>query len=278
MSAAVTISMPVWNTPIELLRRAIDAVLAQTFTDWRLVIVGDGDGVGWPSAATRDPRVSIFHLPERRGRYFADAVVFEATDSPWFTVHDSDDAARPHWLATMLDRAESRSADVVLTGQTVHRFGGTVVEERVQPWGRGSRTLTHHAHMAGLWRRGWLAEVGGPHPAFRVGFDTLLTSLPFLAGRVVALDESLYDRFKRVQSLTTSPETGMRSSLRAQARADLIAMYDRVLADWHAGGSSDELRYLIRDVLTEYPSHAAYAELRGQVEREAKRLRDVIGD
>lgn len=283
----VTISMPVWRTPRELLQRAIEAVRAQTFPDWRLVLLGDGEPIGslrplFGDEVADDKRIVVAALPTNQGRYYADAVTFAATDSPWFAVHDSDDAAQPAWLERLLDLAYSDGADVALGAQTVYRFNGQTVYEPVAEFDRGRHTLTHHSHMAGLWRRPWLAEIGGPHPAFRVGFDTLLTSLPHLTGRLITTSEALYDRHKRVQSLTTGIKTGMRSEYRTAVRQALCGLYAGVLtAHAHArqtGMGERQLRYLINDVLSAYPDREAYAELREQVERDAKQLRDVIGE
>lgn len=280
MSPTVTISMPVGpGMPQECLERAIAAVRAQTYRSWRLVVIGDGAPAMagmWRAFADGDKRVVGYAYPENRGRYYADAVVFAATTSPFFTVHDADDEAAPEWLATMI--AACASADVALTSQHVRRLNGRAAVESVSGF-RGAHTLHHHAHMAGLWSRKWLDDVGGPHPAFRVGFDTLLTSLPFLLGMPAIInDPVLYRRHKRVMSLTTSVSTGMRSPMRLRARDDLIALYSRILDGLRTVGGERDRRAVVREVLAQYPTREAYAELRADVEREAKRLADLIGE
>ena len=61
---AVTVLMPVYNTPGNLLDQAIGSVLAQTFPDFELLIVDDGSAD--PSthdslqrAVRQDPRVRV---------------------------------------------------------------------------------------------------------------------------------------------------------------------------------------------------------------------------
>jgi len=283
MTPLVTISMPVGpRTPFELVQRATDAVMAQTERRWLLVQVGDGTAL--PSNRLGDPRIVRYTLPENRGRYFADAVVFEATDSPYFTVHDSDDAARPGWLSVLLRTL--KGADAAYGAQSIHRIGSRQpIHDAVVRWrGIGDPPrLRHHCHMAQLFRREWLAEIGGPHPAFRVGFDTLLTALPFISGFVATTEIELYDRFKRGDSLTTAIETGMRSQHRKRAAADLARLWCEAVEAYRADAATGSCghasaRHLIRQVLTAYPSVERYQELKTEVEHHGKRLREMIGE
>ena len=282
----VTISMPVWRTPPELLHRAIRAVHAQTFTDWQLLVIGDGCAPAYPldHELIADDRIKLVTLDVNRGRYYCDAVAFAATESPWFTIHDSDDHAEPDWLARMVDLGAWASADAVLAPQLVQRLGsGRPMLERIEPY-RGFKRLQHHAHMAGLWSRRWLGELGGPHPGFRVGFDTFLTSLPYVVGKMAVAREPLYNRVKRHGSLTTSAETGMRSEHRRVAREALERMWLEVLRiradmiDWPLPVVErlPRARHLIAQVLTGYPDADGYAELRESVDRDAKRITDLI--
>lgn len=261
------------NVDHSLVDRAVAAVCAQTFDAWQLVVIGDGCSP--PATPRGDPRIVRHLLPENHGRYYADAVVLAATRSEYFTVHDADDAADPRWLASMVEAIGDRPA--VLTSQNVIRLNGAVLPEAVGGF-RGHTTLHHHAHMAGLWRRSWLDAVGAPHPAFRVGFDTLLTSLPWLThpeGPAIINDPVLYFRHKRPGSLTTSQATGMRSRARLLAREQLIALYASIL---------DALREpdvtppedLIGQVLSGYPTHEQYGELMTGIEQHAKRLADIL--
>lgn len=282
----VTISMPVGpGTPFELVKRAVDAVCAQTLKDWRLVVIGDG--VAIPGGFT-DSRIVRYTLPENRGRYFADAVVFAGTSSPYFTVHDADDAARPEWLRELYGLINRGSMDysAAYGAQVVHRIGGAQVSDPVVRWrGVGDPPrLRHYCHMAQLFRRSWLEEIGGPHPAFRVGFDTLLTSLPFVSGHVGITDVALYDRFKRGGSLTTALETGMRSRLRRESAAMLAMLWRSVCASIREGVPETPAlhhhyaRHLIRQVLTAYPNVEAYEAMSRDVADHGKRLRELIGE
>lgn len=227
----VTVSMPYYGCP-ETIRRAVLAVLAQTMPDFRLVVVNDGESAGvWGAIADiEDPRLVRFDLPENRGRYFCDAVVLAATRSEWFAVHDADDAAEPGWLATMLELASHirPPRDWVSTAQSVEAADGTWVTEKPKV-SIPRATLVHYAHMAGLYRTEWLREVaGGVHPAYRVGYDSLLSMIARQFGNGVNIATPLYNRFRRAGSLTDAPETGMRSKYRRQERAKLVDLWRRI--------------------------------------------------
>jgi predicted O-methyltransferase YrrM len=229
VTAQITVSIPYHGCP-HTIRRAVESVLGQTITDLRCVVVNDADTgtPPWPYLThITDPRLIRHDLPVNRGRYFADAVTLAACDTPWWMVHDADDWSEPAWLERLLDL--STDVDVVLGAQVVHHLGGAEQVEPVKQFVADGR-LRHHAHMAGLWRTGWLRRVGGPHPDYRVGYDTLMTALPWLVGRVAVLGDALYHRQRRPRSLTTAPATGMRSPLRRQTVRNLHSLWTRVAA------------------------------------------------
>lgn len=239
----VTVSMPYHGSP-DTIRRAVDAVLNQTHTNLLLVVVNDGDHdrPPWPALAdVTDPRLVRFDLTENRGRYHADAVTLAACTTPWWTVHDADDEAEPQWLETMLAVAHESGADVVFTAQTIIHLDGAVHTEQPRPWTDGR--YRHHAHMAGLWDVGFLRRLGGPHPGYRVGFDTMLTAAALASGRAALVPTPLYTRHRRRGSLTTAPATGTRSMLRRRTAAELRRLWPHMTEA--ARTSPDQVRRVL---------------------------------
>lgn len=264
----VTVSMPYFGSP-ETVRRAVDAVLAQTMTDLRLVVVCDGARPLDPATARdvlgdiTDPRLVVFRLDENRGRYFADAVTLTACESPWFASHDADDEADPRWLERMLDAGtmptSGRLLDYVSTAQRVEGANGVFAVEKPKA-GLPRQTLTHYAHMAGLWRTEWLRDVaGGPHPEFRVGYDTLLSMIARSWGEGVNLDEPLYTRYRRAGSLTTARQTGMRSRYRAEQRVRLTRLWEAV-RDVEGTASTTPRDIIRREARDQWAAVDRYAE------------------
>lgn len=219
--------MPYWRTPTTV-RAAVDAVLSQTYPDLLLYLVNDGDTVSppWPALADiTDPRLIRVDLLDNRGRYFADAAVLAACRTPWFAIHDSDDVAAPDWLATLLDAAAGHGWVAAFAPQRVLDLDGRMWIEPVGGPLESTARLRHLAHHAAVYRTGTLREIGGPHPNFRIGYDTLMVSLVMMAGPVGAVDRALYTRQIRPDSLTTTPATGRGSIARRAVRRRLDTLH-----------------------------------------------------
>lgn len=221
----VTVSMPFYGCHTTI-RRAVAAVLGQTYRDLQLVLVVDGDPrppLG-ELAGINDPRLTVVPLPTNQGRYFCDAAVLAAANTPWFAIHDADDHAEPGWLATLLDAAAAQEADAVFAPQWVHPPRGGALLEPVKPLGPLGERMDHLAHHAGVYRTTALRQVG-IHPGFRVGYDTLLVNLLAMTGRATVVDTPLYHRVGRRNSLTTAPRTRFGSNHRRAATRRLQQLY-----------------------------------------------------
>ncbi|MFL1441808.1 glycosyltransferase [Nocardiopsis protaetiae] len=245
MGDRVTVSIPYHGTP-GTIRRAVDAVLAQTHEDLVLVVTNDGDTTSPPWEALADitdPRLIRRDEPVNRGRYAVDAAVLADATTEWFAVHDADDEAAPTWLEDMLTTARETGAPVVLTAQTVQPLRGAAKVEKVTPWSDGR--YRHHAHMAGLWSTDWLRSVGGPHPGYRIGWDTMLTGAALALDAAAIIDEPLYTRHRRAGSLTTDRATGTGSPTRREVAAQLRRLWPRMVAAARTGPDQ------VRVVLTE---------------------------
>lgn len=237
----VAVSMPYWRTP-GTVRAAVDAVLAQTYDDLLLYVVNDGDHTSPPWAEladVEDPRLIRVDLPDNRGRYFADAVVLAATSAPWFAIHDADDLAEPDWLATLLGACHHNEWVAAFAPQDVVRLDGTTYREPVGDLTPTPGRLKHLAHHAGVYVTDALRAVGGPHPGYRVGFDTLLPVLMAMHGPVGAVDRVLYRRILRPGSLTTAPATRRGSSVRRRARLNLDLLLSRCWAGGPTAAAAD---------------------------------------
>jgi glycosyltransferase involved in cell wall biosynthesis len=88
-----------------LLKRALESVLSQSYSNWRMVIVNDGGDrddvdalVARYAAAARD-RVSVVHNPKSLGMEGASKVGLAALDTELLSVHDDDDSWAPEFLA-----------------------------------------------------------------------------------------------------------------------------------------------------------------------------------
>lgn len=222
----VAVSMPYYQARYSV-RAAVEAVLGQTYRDLRLYLINDGDHAAppWPELTDiTDPRLIRVEMPANRGRYFADAVALTATDAPWFAVHDADDTAEPEWLETLVGACVENGWVAAFAPQYVNDVNGRRLEPVAEPF-RWTARLRQLAHHAGVYDTDVLREVGGPHPAYRIGYDTLLVNLVSHAGPIGAVARPLYTRNIRPGSLTTSPLTRRGSITRRTVRRELEKLW-----------------------------------------------------
>ena len=110
----VSVIMPVYN-PGRYFRAAVDSVLAQTLTDFELLLIDDGsaDGSGavCDEYAARDPRVRVKH--GRNGGICASRNAgLDLACGEWLAFCDHDDWVDPDWLKALYEAAEREHVNV----------------------------------------------------------------------------------------------------------------------------------------------------------------------
>jgi glycosyltransferase involved in cell wall biosynthesis len=99
MSRRFSVLVPVFNRP-KLVRETIDSVLAQTFTDYELVLIDDGSTDETPDVLkSYGDRIKIIRQVNQ-GPEAARHRAVSLTDGEYFVLLDSDDLLLPHSLAT----------------------------------------------------------------------------------------------------------------------------------------------------------------------------------
>ena len=258
----LVVSVPTFNTPEELLRRALDGLLAQTLEDLAVVVVNDG-GTPLPSLP-RDDRLVVHELPDNRGRYFADAVVTRAlTSRPdvFWSPHDADDWSEPERFEKLLPAAVDGA---VVAPYWRHQPGRVpkVQRPRVEAIASPTGRFVHLVHWcAGAYTVERVERAGGLHPGLRIGFDTLHTLMVVMTGPVAVHDEPAWHwHRRRTGSLTSEPATRVGSRARDRTRLHLRRLYERAWQRRH-----DDPGTTIRDDVT--------TELADEVDAHAARLR-----
>lgn len=111
----VDIIIPVYNVE-PFLRRCLDSVMAQTFTDWRAICVNDGSTDGCAaildSYAAMDSRFSVIHK-ENGGLSDARNRGMDASSAEYVMFVDSDDLIHPQTLELALGLALRDGSDIV---------------------------------------------------------------------------------------------------------------------------------------------------------------------
>ena len=117
----ISVIVPVYKVE-PYLRCCIDSILAQTFTDFELILIDDGSpdncGAICDEYAAKDDRIVVIHQ-ENAGVSAARNAgldwVFTNSDSAWVTFVDSDDAIVPVYLEHLYKYAINENADVATT-------------------------------------------------------------------------------------------------------------------------------------------------------------------
>jgi glycosyltransferase involved in cell wall biosynthesis len=114
----ISVIVPVYQVE-PYLHRCVDSILAQTLTDFELILVDDGSpdncGAICDEYAAKDSRIHVIHQ-ENGGLSAARNAgidwVFAHSDSQWITFVDSDDLIQHEMLEVMLDCVLKNSADI----------------------------------------------------------------------------------------------------------------------------------------------------------------------
>lgn len=114
----ISIIIPVYKVE-EYLRRCLDSILRQTFTDWECLLVDDGSpdtsGLICDEYGKKDSRFHVlFHQPNRGVSAARNKGIDEARGE-YITFCDSDDALETNFFQTFVDLHTKFSADLYVT-------------------------------------------------------------------------------------------------------------------------------------------------------------------
>ena len=122
----VSIIVPVYNAE-KFLHRCIDSILAQTFSDWELLLVDDGSkdasGSICDEYATKDNRIKVFHK-ENGGVSSARNLGLDHSRGSWISFVDSDDLLPVQALQFQLPNED---VDLVVSGYALENDSDTPI-------------------------------------------------------------------------------------------------------------------------------------------------------
>jgi GT2 family glycosyltransferase len=170
----ISVIMPVYNVPTELLTRAIDSVIAQSYPKWELCIVDDcsTDPHVRPllqRVSRHDRRIRVSFADRNRGIAGASNACMEMARGDFVVFLDNDDELAPHalfFIAELLNRHPD--ADVIYSDEDKIAPGGTREHPFFKPDFSPDLLLCHNyiCHMLVV-RRSLVMDVGG----FREEYD-----------------------------------------------------------------------------------------------------------
>ena len=133
MAMKISVIVPVYNVE-KYLPRCIDSILAQSFTDFELILVDDGSkdssGKICEAYVTKDDRVKVLHK-ENGGASTARNAGIEIARGTWICFIDSDDYVLPNYLQGMYERTKGWDEGKTYMVMTGLKIGRASCRERV---------------------------------------------------------------------------------------------------------------------------------------------------
>lgn len=164
----ISIIVPTYNTN-KYLPECIDSILAQTYTDFEVLLVDDGStdgsGVICYEYAQRDNRVRVFHK-ENAGVSSARNVGLENARGEWVCFVDSDDTIEKNYLEVLLKAVVENGSDSSMGGiryagieQTVEVVPSEECVETVEENIKGFYACEAPDWQRYLWNRLFCADI-----------------------------------------------------------------------------------------------------------------------
>jgi glycosyltransferase involved in cell wall biosynthesis len=133
ITARVTVILPTYKRG-DLLLRAVDSVLQQTFGDFHVLVIDDGGGDVPP--LPEDPRLTVLRLPENVGHLgVINNVGIQLTRSPYIALLNDDNEWRPQHLEVSVPALDA-GAELVYTAMTRVTEEGDVLDVLAEPYDR----------------------------------------------------------------------------------------------------------------------------------------------
>lgn len=201
---------------------AVESVLAQSCTDWELVLVDDGstDGSGEEISSRWGSHAGLRLLRNRAtGRGNALNLAVEVAHGTWIANLDADDLFHPEKLRAQLSVAPSGEKKALLFTRTI-----IIGEQKDVSWppigddcsyrdvSRGMVRSNYVTHSSMLMRRDFLLELGGYDASRKSQFDyELWLRAIFCGGKILQLSAPL-----------TAHRIHARQSFEARARLQYV--------------------------------------------------------
>jgi hypothetical protein len=227
-SPRVSVLMTVFNGGA-FLAKSVESVIAQSFSDWELIVVENGSTDGSRSilASYTDARIRVLPLESNIGRTPALRLAFESARGQYIAVLDADDVAHPDRFLKQVAALDA-NPDVVLLGTWVDYIDehDELIGESTPPSDARALLLRFAyespiTHSSALYRAD-VARASGGYPAeLAYSQDYGLWLKLLQSGRPAILEERLC-RFRILsQSLTRS------ASNRITVASDLLTVMFR---------------------------------------------------
>lgn len=288
----ISILVPVYNVE-KYLSRCLDSILAQTYTDYELVLVDDGStdqsGALCDAYAAEHDCIRVIHQ-KNAGLAQVRNVSVAAARGEYITFVDSDDAIEPAYLETLMRDLRETGSDISICSWSEVSDDGTRTELTWDHKEKGFQVwTTDQAVKSLLYQKGIDNNMWG-----KLFTSAVLKDVVFPAGKVYEDIAAAYQIFLKGRRVCYRPEalylytcntSGISQSAFSPRRMDLVdnaeGMYRDVaerFPDYQAAARSRLLRACIH-VYLQIPGQADFKGYRSRVcAGIRKHCRAVAGD
>lgn len=212
----ISVIVPVYNSE-QFLQQCIDSILAQTFTDFELILVDDGSPDACPAIcddyAQKDKRIHVIHQANQ-GQAAARNRAVKCANGKWICFIDSDDIVHHQALELLYQTAVENDAGISMCGVIEAEEVSETFEENIEPISTSMEAnemtmmeLYEHGEYDGwvVWGKLIRKEIveGIPFTEGRVYEDNAVVCRWLIEAKTIASMESqLY--FYRINTLGTT--------------------------------------------------------------------------
>ena len=207
----ISVIVPVYRVE-PYLRRCVDSILSQTFTDFELILVDDGSpdncGAICDEYTLKDSRVRVIHK-QNGGLSDARNAGIDIAQGNYLTFVDSDDWIHKDYLSYLYLAATESSCAISICKYTRTSSDSMLAEQNFSYSVVDGLSLYKDNHAIGvvacakLYRRAIFGKYR--YPVGKIHEDEFLTyKLLYAAGNVAYVDLSLYFYFQNSDSITQS--------------------------------------------------------------------------
>lgn len=218
----VSVIVPVYKVE-PYLRRCVDSILAQTFTDFELILVDDGSpdncGAICDEYAQKDSRVHVIHRANgglSAARNAGIDWVFANSNSEWLSFVDSDDWVHPQMLERLYHAVLEHNVKVSICGYEETRgdiqwTNAGAVQARLWPVEQFyvERSVNATVAWGKLYARECFADLR--YPVGKIHEDEYVTyRILFEYEQIAVIETPMYAYFSNRQGITKSRWTPKR--------------------------------------------------------------------
>lgn len=234
----ISVLMPVYNVE-KYLRQCLDSILAQSYSDYEVVLVNDGStdqsGAICDAYAAQHDCIRVIHQ-KNAGVAQARNTLLAAARGEYITFVDSDDAIEPTYLEVLMRDLQETGADISICTWSEFSDEGVRTELTWDGKEQGFQLWTTQQAVTRLFYQKTIDN----NPWGKLYTRAVLQDVVFPAGKVYEDLAVIYQIFLKAKRICYRPEAlylyrcntrGISQSVFSPRRMDLIDVAERVYSD-----------------------------------------------